>query len=666
MRNLLLFIALLTGLSYGANITWLGTSASAKTAANWVGGVLPATGDVWVLSSTNNLALTVDSNFTNAGVSTDAGYTATVSLQSYTVTSTGDVNLGGATLARGTSTLSLTGTAAQTITSAGETWYDITINRSTAGTCLFSGAVVCNTITASATNTQVISFTTTTLSAGGNFTFDGTGTHVFGTALTMTGASSKLHIGSTLTTPSAASCAITMNTSTAGVIDDDIVNGVTINQLVLGANAVVTNSGSGSNFNALATNNPLVFTNGGTLTLISPLTLGLSANGSFYSIAGSPTIDGSTPSFQFRVAINGVTGTIPAITVGGTVGIRNLCSTTGISGTFSLAGNVSCVGNYMMFASRANATHTFNGNTFGITCAELQYGAYTDGTCVGTYNFGSGTYNIASLLVMSILGVTNVNLQTSTINCSGNWTFGSNYTVTPATSIVRLTPGAGATATVTSNGKHFANFRVIGNATGTVTLGDSLYADSAFTDSTGLVNQNTKSIYCKALGLFSPQAITNNAVITATGNIETGATAPITQSGAGKILSTRCVTATLNGNSVRIYYPAVATIAYADAPWTDTVGKTSTHAVTLGCALGKDSIVTITALPAGYSYSKTTGLISWAGTGTAQASANYTIRAYANAKTDSASVTVGIVIAAPVTLRRRGGASLDFGFGFNF
>jgi hypothetical protein len=147
-----------------------------------------------------------------------------------------------------------------------------------------------------------------------------------------------------------------------------------------------------------------------------------------------------------------------------------------------------------------------------------------------------------------------------------------------------------------------------------------------------------------------------------TDSIYIAAAATVSYSGVGKIIKLTC-SAAQGGNAARIYYPTISPISYADAPWTDTVGKTSTHAITLGgCALGKDSIVTITALPTGYSYSKTTGLISWAGTGAAQTSANYTIRAYGNAKTDSASVTVGIVIAAaPSTGRRRHGGALNCG-----
>jgi hypothetical protein len=60
--------------------------------------------------------------------------------------------------------------------------------------------------------------------------------------------------------------------------------------------------------------------------------------------------------------------------------------------------------------------------------------------------------------------------------------------------------------------------------------------------------------------------------------------------------------------------------------------------------LGKDSITNITALPTGYSINKTSGLISWDGTGTTTAAGNYVIRAYGNAKTDSSDAGVSITI----------------------
>lgn len=173
------------------------------------------------------------------------------------------------------------------------------------------------------------------------------------------------------------------------------------------------------------------------------------------------------------------------------------------------------------------------------------------------------------------------------------------------------------------------------------------------------MNAATDTQYTKGLSITTTSTCVLTAPIVVTDSIYILAGATVTYSGVGKIIKQTC-SAAQGGNAARIYYPAIAPISYADAPWTDTVGKTSTHAITLGgCSLGKDSIVTITALPTGYSYSKTTGLISWAGTGAAQASANYIIRAYGNAKTDSASVTVGITIYQIPSKRKRRGGNLS-------
>jgi hypothetical protein len=154
---------------------------------------------------------------------------------------------------------------------------------------------------------------------------------------------------------------------------------------------------------------------------------------------------------------------------------------------------------------------------------------------------------------------------------------------------------------------------------------------------------------------YSVDVVLNNANVTVnapwyvSGNFSCAGSTVFAFSPSGKIVMTNCVAATLNGNSVRIYYPTISPISYAASPWIDTIGKTATHAITItGCSLGKDSITNITAFPTGYSINKTTGLISWNGSGSQQSAASYTIRAYANAKTDSASVNISIEIYNPV------------------
>jgi hypothetical protein len=76
---LILFAALSVN---AANITWLGTTASAKTATNWVGGVLPATTDTVVFGAVNLGSCTFDSNFTLSELSVNSSYTGTLTISS--------------------------------------------------------------------------------------------------------------------------------------------------------------------------------------------------------------------------------------------------------------------------------------------------------------------------------------------------------------------------------------------------------------------------------------------------------------------------------------------------------------------------------------------------------------------------------------------------------
>lgn len=176
---------------------------------------------------------------------------------------------------------------------------------------------------------------------------------------------------------------------------------------------------------------------------------------------------------------------------------------------------------------------------------------------------------------------------------------------------------------------------------------------------------SSDTAYCDVLIWTSTDSSTLAKPIVVSEKITVAASAKIGYATAstGSIVMAACVAATLNGNAVRIYYPTIAPISYASAPWSDTVGKTSTHAITIGgCSLGRDSIVKIGTWPTGYTINASTGLVSWDGTGSAQAAGNYVVRAYANAKIDSASVTVSIGIIS-ISTRRRNSSGLNFGLG---
>ena len=170
----------------------------------------------------------------------------------------------------------------------------------------------------------------------------------------------------------------------------------------------------------------------------------------------------------------------------------------------------------------------------------------------------------------------------------------------------------------------------------------------------------TDTQYCKGLSITTTNICVLTSPIVVTDSIYILAGATVTYSGVGKIIKLTC-SAAQGGNAARIYYPTISPISYAGSPITTTAGTATTSAITWGgCVLGFDSVINITAFPAGVTINKTSGLISISALTAAQAATNYIIRSYANAKTDSASVTVSIEITAvSSTSRRRSGGGLN-------
>ena len=467
MKKLLPILLLLFLPSFGAlNImTWDGSASSNfNDTANWTGTVVSGNtltaGDSCLMNA-GSTAATVSASVAIGALMVTAGYTGTISLQSYTLTVSGAVvNLGGATLSAGTSTLSLTGAEAQTVTSAGETWYDVTINRATAGTCLFADAISCHTLTASATNTQVISWTGMTMTASGNITLNGTGTHIFGNGITMTGASGTLHIGSTLTAPTASGCIITFNGTTACILDDD--KGTAFLSLTLGAGAKVTNTGDGGSTTVFI-GPTTVWTFGANSTFTNNGWIALYATASQSIFGAGVTFDGNSP-ISISTAGANITITYPAVSYNGTgawslaCGAVDVAPIHSLSGTFNIGANSLTISN-----SRVGITLTSNTNGNTITCGALSVGT-NNATAVHNINYGASTISCVSYTgaVLNI-GSCTESFSTSQWTCSGAWTFGSNHTIVPGTSIVNFT-GAGTT---TSNGKAFPGDLTI-NSTGLV------------------------------------------------------------------------------------------------------------------------------------------------------------------------------------------------------
>jgi hypothetical protein len=181
-------------------------------------------------------------------------------------------------------------------------------------------------------------------------------------------------------------------------------------------------------------------------------------------------------------------------------------------------------------AATSQITYTFQ--DVNVTCGAFRAGNANAAGSGGSLliNYGNGLYTVTSFVGNQYNGTASQteNFQSCTLSCSGNLTFGSNHTVTSGSSIVRVVPGAGATATVTSNNKGFNIFRVVGNATGTVALADPLDC-AKLTDSTGIFNSAGKTIWADTLEIYSAQATTLSNSKCIYYNKTTGASASITQ-----------------------------------------------------------------------------------------------------------------------------------------
>jgi len=355
----------------------------------------------------------------------------------------------------------------------------------------------------------------TAIYENGNASFDGTGTLHLGSGITLNGASAILHIGSGVGTVTASPCVVTMNGTTGMTIDDD--KSVLFKSLVLGANAIVTNSGSITT-TYTGTSTLLTFVNGGTLTINTQINLRATADCSVISITGSPTING-TSILEIHGRNSGVVSTLPAITMTGTttLNIAGRVTTASTSHTITLSGNISAPTINIM-NNTANG-FVFDQGMYTITSSGvLSIGNSSTGSTVLNFN---GNITSGSINGSTYNGATTVNLGASLISCNGNFTFGSNHTITPETSTVTITN----TSNITSNGKLFYDL-VIDASGKTITLINALSCHS-ITKTSGTITGNF-SITFSGNASFSVSTtlyrLIRTSGVTGTITIEAGAT----------------------------------------------------------------------------------------------------------------------------------------------
>jgi hypothetical protein len=322
--------------------------------------------------------------------------------------------------------------------------------------------------------------------------FDGTGAYDFGNGITVNGASGTLHFGSTLGTVTGTSCVLTMNTATAGIIDDD--KEIIINQLVVGSNAIVNNTGAETI--TMQSANPLVFTNGGSLTLTNRINLRCNATGNMITVlAGIPAFVNNSPSaVPFSVTASNVTASIPAINITGTGLAIQFSQIIGSEENvvYNFTGTFSNTTETRFFSNTGVGPVTYNTNnnamnfTGGLSVGASAAGAYT-------LNFGSSIVSVLSYYSGAGTNNATINLGSSVWSVSENWDYGPTHTVNPGTSLVAFN-GSGD-QTIISNNKSFFDVEVDNSGSSAISLADSATMENDFTVTNGKIDADGNPLY---------------------------------------------------------------------------------------------------------------------------------------------------------------------------
>jgi hypothetical protein len=379
---------------------------------------------------------------------------------------------------------------------------------------------------AATTSLQVLSGTgrTQTLTGSGVFFNDSgvTGAKGYPDSICHTGTSGVFKISAGTGTITATTTKLQFNGT--DTIQDN--KGITFNTLTLGASAIVIINGTASPAFSSATT-PLIFTNGGTLTINRLTSFLVSGNVPAWSIlAGSPTFNGSAEVRFDNIGLTGTAITIPALTFTGSNNFA-IRGNRGGAGTHTITQTGNLVIPTLVIWQASAHILTYNTGNFNITAAT---GLYIGNNSTGTSVFNLGSSTISCGLFNGSLYNNNLtyNMSTATITCQGAWTFSSNWTVTHTSDIVTL--NGTATQTVTSNGKQFNDLTIINSGTATVKFADllSLIGDLTLTDgrdSLGRVscvdysNSTNDSVFHTDTTIITGTYYRNNAKVSRVGGI---------------------------------------------------------------------------------------------------------------------------------------------------
>jgi parallel beta-helix repeat protein len=311
---------------------------------------------------------------------------------------------------------------------------------------------------------------TLTVEDNTGFSDDGiTGAHNYGNGITLNGASAILHIGHGVNgTITSSNCAITMNGTTAMILDD--AKNTYFKSLNLGASSVVAASSTATFQSAtipfaIGNNSNLTINSGQTLNIVRTTTGDLFSAGTGYTIT-------STGQLYFMANANNITLSMPALIVSGngSVWLSNNGTCTGV--TMQFTGTQSyTTGLYLSLNATSQFVYNFNNQS--VSVGHLIIDPWTSPTTGSTIVNYTNSHISVTAYAPNHNYATTENFGSSQWTDSGNWTFGSNHTINASTSLVTFTN----TATIHNHGQSFHDVAINDAGAGKIiTLSDNLTA----------------------------------------------------------------------------------------------------------------------------------------------------------------------------------------------
>ena len=450
-----------TGLLLGVSYASLGFSGGGTYTLN--AGPLSLTGN---LTFTNGSVLKLNNNNLSVGLILSGAGTLDASAGG-NVTASGNVNFTGGTFTKGTGAFIFNGTT--TLTSAGNSFNDITIGAGAGGSLVLSGPLsLSGTFSGAVGGTNNFDAATNTVTAGGN--------------VILTNIASFISTGSTPALPSFIFNGTTTLTSAGKSFNNVTIGAGAGASLVLSGPLSLGGTFSGAvggtnNFDAANT----TVTAGGNVTLsniASFISTGSTPAVPSFVFNGTTTLTSAGKSFNNITIGAGAGGTLtlfPTNATGDLVVLGAISVTAGSTTAFdttnrtvTVAGNVTFTG--LTTFTSTGSTFVFNSTTT-LTSAGKSFNNITIGAGSGASLVLSGPLSLGGTFSGAVGGTNNFDAANTTVTAGGNVTL-TNIASFISTGSTPAVPSFifNGTTTLTSAAKSFNNITIGAGAGGTLTL----------------------------------------------------------------------------------------------------------------------------------------------------------------------------------------------------